>query len=292
MNITSKYFDNLHKGSLTLIDVSVQWWMQPRVLISSMNIEEGAFRNFSALIKLQLCHNVVPASSLHTMLTDLNGSPLLSLDLTYCVFGRIITNHLFSTFHNNSLHILNMSNTQIEIIENGAFSNLNQLEVLKLTGTNLKIIDTQMFAGLCNLVFLDITGTNVVYFNISDTFSQLQTLHLSLVNPTDDPAEDGYVSRGSGIRYSHIYITAHHFPNLKHLTIAYYERPFSSYIHINALASLETFTCINCKLKMHDLPRLNMAILINCHNSATKTWFTGMESLATIHIIQEDQTLF
>ena len=43
---------------------------------------------------------------------------------------------------------------------------------------------------------------------------------------------------------------------------------------------------------MYDLPRLNMAILINCRNSATKTWFTGMESLATIHIIQEDQTLF
>ena len=273
----------------TIYSKSSQWWIDPVISISSMNIEDGAFNNFTALVELRFYSNVLPASSLHAMLTDLNSSPLRSLDLSYCEFGRILTNHLFSTFHDNSLDTLNMSHTDIEIIESGAFSNLDHLEILKLTGTNIRIVESQTFAGLHNLIFLEMTDTKVEYFNVSDTFSQLQTLHVSLVNPTEDPAEDGIISRGGGIRYSHIYITGNDFPNLKHLTIAYSEYTLRSIKHIRAIDSLETFTCIYCELEMYDLPRLHTVNLVNCHNySKKKTWFIGMTSLATIKIIQGD----
>ncbi|ELU03958.1 hypothetical protein CAPTEDRAFT_213852, partial [Capitella teleta] len=170
--ISADDFAPLKNCSLTKVDLS-------RCDLKSL--EPGAFGNFPHLQSLSVSYNSnLQLAAIASLIKDLaNSSVLFALDISGSISEEIPPN-MFSSLQSVKLKQLSLSHTtKCKVLQNGTFSGLPSLNFLDLSHSDIEQIETGAFFGLKDLQRLDMQNLNlgrVPYFPLP-TLQQLNLNH-------------------------------------------------------------------------------------------------------------------
>ncbi|XP_076176915.1 uncharacterized protein LOC143151537 isoform X2 [Ptiloglossa arizonensis] len=162
-NIASLEFDALlHLTKLKELDLSANKFGDNFTIILSENTQlQGLKVNKNQLTQIPdlfLVKNLTHLALAHNLISDINGSALLSLQQLQSLDisgNRISTIKHGSFLVPNCLTHLNLNMNQIKVIENGSLDNLTSLEELRLNKNQLTQLK-DLFTNLKNLRILEI----------------------------------------------------------------------------------------------------------------------------------------
>ena len=141
------------------------------------SIHSEAFSLLKSIESLKLAFNPLTSEDLRKGLSSLNGSNLLSLDISSLSFANELPASTFELLVNTSLRTLILNNNHCNHIQNNAFQTLPTLLTLKLAYCSIQTISKSAFHGLVHLNNLFLSHNELVDLNW-DQPKRLQYLHL------------------------------------------------------------------------------------------------------------------
>ena len=131
-------------------------------ILETFNFE--LFKNLcNQLESLEITFDKFDEKSFFKLLDGHRFSNLKQLYLTKCCCMKSLKNFFFDRFP--MLKVLAMYDLDIEIIENDAFSSLEQLEHIHLNNNLINFIGKNVFSNLKNLKSLDLCSNQLTYFD-------------------------------------------------------------------------------------------------------------------------------
>ena len=140
--VTNSTFDSLANSSLSKLYLS-------RNEIKS--IESGTFAKLYSINSLKLGSNPLDSLILKSAVSGLAGKNVISLDISGIELNGVLMEDTFSLLKNTTLNSLIMRFNKIKLIRDRTFSQLNSLTMLDLSSSEINMAHDNAFYGLTQL---------------------------------------------------------------------------------------------------------------------------------------------